>query len=103
MAASPNLKSVPSRAGGVNAGVVGGLEFFVDLVALGLHASVKDAGDDDAFRVRSVEDYVLPLLDSMQARLDFIAGTAEVRIAGEPVATCLKGVQIAVGLRQTPL
>jgi hypothetical protein len=69
----------------------------------GEHASVKDAGDDDAIYVGSVEDYVLSVLDSTEAKLDVVTGSAEVRIAGEPVAARLKGIQVAVSLCQTPL
>jgi hypothetical protein len=79
------------------------LEFFVHGVSCGQHASVKDAGDDDLSNVRSVKDYVFLVLDPTQARLDFVAGAAHERIAGEAVATCLKGIQVAVGLCQTPL
>jgi hypothetical protein len=47
------------------------------LVALGLHASVKDARDDDAFAVRTVEDDVLALLDPPQSGAKFVAGSAQ--------------------------
>jgi hypothetical protein len=78
------------------------LEFFVDLVALGLHASVQDAGDQNAIGVLTVEDHVLALLDSPQSWAKFVAGTAEGRIPGEPVAAIGDLGQIQVSLRRTP-
>lgn len=78
------------------------LQISVHGVSRGQHAPVKDAGHDDAFRMRTVEDHVLSLLDSPQSWAKLIACAAQGRIPGEPLAAIVELRQIAVGLHRPP-
>ncbi len=78
------------------------IALFTKRVARWQHASVKNTGNPYPVGAQAIEDYVLPLLDPAEAGLDFVTDTTQERVPGELVATLPNGVQVPVGLSQTP-